>query len=310
MEPLIVICGPTASGKTALGVALAKTLGGEVVGADSMQIYKGMDIGTAKPTPEEMDGVPHHMIDVADPRENFSAARYVDMALPIVEDIRRRGRVPIVVGGTGLYIDNLIAARQFAVFSGARRRELEERSKVEGLDKLYAELGRVDPQRQRELHPNDEKRILRALEIYYETGRTMSDFHAWTQSQPPRFRPIRIALNYVERKDLWERIDVRVDAMMAAGLPGEVRSLLEAGVPPGATSMQAIGYKELATALRAGGDLADAAQEVKLRSRQYAKRQLSWFRRHADTHWIVWEKQPDFSTALQDSTAFLNENGI
>ena len=310
MEPLIVICGPTASGKTALGVALAKALDGEVVGADSMQIYRGMDIGTAKPTVAEMEGVPHHMIDVADPREDFSAARYVDMALPIVEEIRRRGKVPIVVGGTGLYIDNLIAGRQFASFSGARRRELEERSRAQGLDKLYAELGEVDPERQRELHPNDEKRILRALEIYYETGRTMSEFHAWTRSQPPRFRPLRIALNYADRTDLWARIDARVDAMMAAGLPGEVQALLDAGVPPEATSMQAIGYKELAARLREGGELKAAAQEVKLRSRQYAKRQLSWFRRHGDTHWIVWEKKPDFSTALQDSTAFLRENGI
>lgn len=310
MEPLIVVCGPTASGKTALGVALAKALDGEVVGADSMQIYRGMNIGTAKPTPQEMEGVPHHMIDVADPWEDFSAARYVELALSVVEDIRRRGKTPIVVGGTGLYIDNLIAGRQFAAFSGQRRRELEERVRTQGLDKLYAELGEVDPERQRELHPNDEKRVLRALEIYYETGRTMSDFHAWTKAQPPRFRALRIALNYADRRDLWARIDARVDAMMAAGLAREVRGLLDAGVPPNATSMQAIGYKELAAALREGGDLAAAAEEVKLRSRQYAKRQLSWFRRHGGTHWIVWEKKPDFSTALQDSTAFLREHGI
>lgn len=307
---VIVICGPTASGKTALGVALAKALDGEVVGADSMQLYRGMDIGTAKPTPQEMDGVPHHMIDVADPREDFSVARYVDMAVPIVEDILRRGRRPLIVGGTGLYIDHLLAGRQFAAFSGEKRRELEERCRAEGLDKLYAELGQVDPQRQRELHPNDEKRILRALEVYYETGRTMSAFNAESQTQPPRFQAVRIALNYAHRQDLWARIDQRVDDMMAAGLPGEVKALLDAGVPPTATSMQAIGYKELAAAVAGGADLHAAAEEVKLRSRQYAKRQLSWFRRHADTHWITWEKYPDFSTALQSSTAFLKQRGI
>ena len=310
MDRVIVICGPTASGKTALGVALAKALDGEVVGADSMQLYRGMDIGTAKPTPQEMDGVPHHMIDVADPREDFSVARYVDMATPIVEDILRRGKRPLIVGGTGLYIDNLLAGRQFAAFSGDKRRALEERCQREGLDRLYAELGRVDPQRQRELHPNDEKRVLRALEVYYETGRTMSDFNAESRTRPPRFQAARIALNYAQRQDLWARIDQRVDGMMAAGLPGEVKALLEEGIPPTATSMQAIGYKELAAAVTGGGDLQAAAEEVKLRSRQYAKRQLSWFRRHGDTHWITWEKNPNFSTALQSSTAFLKERGI
>ncbi len=310
MDTVVVICGPTASGKTALGVALAKALNGEVVGADSMQLYRGMDIGTAKPTVEEMDGVPHHMIDVADPGEDFSVARYVDMATPIVEDILRRGRVPLVVGGTGLYIDNLLAGRQFAAFSGEKRRELEERCRAEGLDKLYAELGRVDPQRQAQLHPNDQKRVLRALEIYYETGQPMSLWDAQTQTQPPRFRGVRVALNSAQRQDLWERIDRRVDEMMARGLAGEVKALLDRGVPPTATAMQAIGYKELARAVTGGGDLTQAAQEVKLRSRQYAKRQLSWFRRHGDTHWIQWEKEPNFSTALQDSTAFLLQNGI
>ena len=307
---MIVICGPTATGKTALGVALAKALDGEVVGADSMQVYRGMDIGTAKPTPEEMDGVPHHMIDVADPEEDFSVARYVDLALPVVEDILRRGKRPLVVGGTGLYIDNLLARRRFAAFSGQRRRELEARCQAEGLAALYAELGRVDPRRQSELHPNDEKRILRALEVYYETGRTMSDFHAETQTRPPRFRAARIGLTFSRREDLWARIDARVDDMMARGLAGEVRALLDRGVPQEATSMQAIGYKELAAALRGGGDLAAAAEEVKLRSRQYAKRQLSWFRRHGDTHWIAWEKHPDLSLGLHSSTAFLSQLGI
>lgn len=310
MDRVVVICGPTASGKTALGVALAKAIDGEVVSADSMQLYRGMDIGTAKPTAEEMDGVPHHMLDVADPGEDFSVARYVDMATPIVEDILRRGKTPLVVGGTGLYIDNLIAARSFAAFSGQRRRELEERLEREGLPALYAELGRVDPQRQAQLHPNDQKRILRALEIYYETGRPMSELDARSQTVPPRFQAARIALDFQDRSDLHRRIDRRVDEMMDAGLPEEVKALLDSGVPASATAMQAIGYKELARAVLEGGGLAQAAQEVKLRTRQYAKRQLSWFRRHGDTHWIRWEKEPDFSRALQDSTAFLSKEGI
>ncbi len=309
-ERVVVVCGPTATGKTALAVALAKALDGEVVGADSMQVYRGMDIGTAKPTPAEMDGVPHHMIDVADPREDFSVARYVDLALPVVEDILARGRTAIVAGGTGLYIDNLMAGRRFAAFSGETRRALEARGRAEGLAALYAELGRVDPRRQAQVHPNDEKRILRALEVFYETGRTQSDHHAWTQAQPPRFTPARIGLDFADRRRLWERIDARVDAMMEAGLAGEVRALLDSGVPPEATGMQAIGYKELAAAVRGDGDLAAAVGEVKLRSRQYAKRQRSWFRRHGDTHWILWGDRPDLSSALQDSTAFLRQKGI
>ncbi len=307
---VIVICGPTASGKTALGVALAKALDGEVIGADSMQLYRRMDIGTAKPTAEERQGVVHHMIDVAEPEEDFSVARYVDMATPIVEDVLARGKRALLVGGTGLYIDNLLAGRQFAAFDRARRAELETRCRAEGLDKLYAELGRVDPARQAQLHPNDEKRILRALEVYYATGRPMSQLDEETKAQPPRFRALRIGLRFAERSDLWTRIDARVDAMMAAGLAGEVRALLDSGVSCEATSMQAIGYKELAAAVMTGGDLRAAAEEVKLRSRQYAKRQLSWFRRHEDTHWITWGKSPDFSAALQDATTFLRENGI
>ncbi len=310
MDRVIVVCGPTATGKTALGVALAKALDGEVIGADSMQIYRGMDIGTAKPTPEEMEGVVHHMIDVADPAEDFSVARYVDMAVPIVEDVLARGKRALIVGGTGLYIDNLLAGRTFAAFSGKTRRELEARCVEQGLDKLYEELGQVDPRRQSQLHPNDKKRILRALEVYYETGRPMSALDAESRARPPRFEAAYLVLNFRDRADLWRRIDRRVDDMMAAGLVGEVRALLDRGIPPGATSMQAIGYKELAAALRSGGDFKAAAEEVKLRSRQYAKRQLSWFRRYGGAHWVEWDKKPNFSTALQDTTAFLTQRGI
>ncbi len=307
---VIVVCGPTASGKTALGVALAKALDGEVVSADSMQVYRGMDIGTAKPTAEEMEGVPHHMLDVADPAEDFSVARYVDLAAPMVEDILRRGKRPLVVGGTGLYIDNLLAGRSFPPFAGEVRNKLAARAAEEGLDKLYAELGRVDPVRQGEISPNDEKRILRALEIYYETDKPMSVWSAESRTQPPRFQAVRIGLDFQERRDLWVRIDRRVDQMMAQGLADEARQLLQSGVPPTATAMQAIGYKELTAALLGHEPLEAAVETVKLRTRQYAKRQLSWFRRYQDTFWIRWEKQPNFSHALSLSTAFLKECGV
>lgn len=307
---VIVVCGPTASGKTALGVALAKALDGEVVSADSMQVYRGMDIGTAKPTAEEMEGVPHHMLDVAGPTEDFSVARYVDLAAPMVEDILRRGKRPLVVGGTGLYIDNLLAGRSFPPFAGEVRNKLAARAAEEGLDKLYAELGRVDPVRQGEISPNDEKRILRALEIYYETDKPMSVWSAESRTQPPRFQAVRIGLDFQERRDLWVRIDRRVDQMMAQGLADEARQLLQSGVPPTATAMQAIGYKELTAALLGHEPLEAAVETVKLRTRQYAKRQLSWFRRYQDTFWIRWEKQPNFSHALSLSTAFLKECGV
>ena len=307
---LLVLCGPTASGKTALGVALAQARNGEVVSADSMQIYRRMDIGTAKPTAEEMGGVPHHMLDVADPAEDYSVARYVRDADACVQDILARGRLPIVVGGTGLYIDNLIAGRDFAPFTGAWRERLQARAREEGLPALHAELRRVDPDRAEKLHPNDEKRILRALEVWYETGETITAHDARTRDLPPRYDALRVCLTFTRREDMWDRIDRRVDGMMAAGLEREVRDLLASGVPPAATSMQAIGYKEFAAALRGEETVAQAVDEVKLRSRQYAKRQLTWFRRTPDIRWVTWEKDPDLALGRQEVTAYMEEFGI
>ena len=307
---LLVLCGPTASGKTALGVALAQARNGEVVSADSMQIYRRMDIGTAKPTAEEMGGVPHHMLDVADPAEDYSVARYVRDADACVQDILARGRLPIVVGGTGLYIDNLVAGRDFAPFTGAWRERLQARAREEGLPALHAELRRVDPDRAEKLHPNDEKRILRALEVWYETGETITAHDARTRDLPPRYDALRVCLTFARREDMWDRIDRRVDGMMAAGLEREVRDLLASGVPPAATSMQAIGYKEFAAALRGEETVAQAVDEVKLRSRQYAKRQLTWFRRTPGLRWVTWEKDPDLSRGRQEVTAYMEEFGI
>ncbi len=305
MKPdLIVICGPTASGKTALAVALAQALNGEVVSADSMQVYRRMDIGTAKPTVEEMAGVPHHMIDVADPEENYSVARYVQEAVPVVDDILARGRLPIVAGGTGLYIDNLIAGREFAPFPAdtGLRESLQARAKAGGLPALREELARVDPEAARRLHPNDEKRIIRALEVWYATGKTITEHDRESRALPPRYTALTIGLDYADRADLRERIDRRVDEMMDRGLEAEVRALLDSGVSPGCTAMQAIGYKELAAALAEGRPAEEGAEEIKLRSRQYAKRQLTWFRRNRDVRWFRWGSSPDFSQALAFST--------
>ena len=266
---ILVICGPTASGKTALAVELAQRFGGEVVGADSMQVYRGMDIGTAKPTVEEMAGAPHHMIDVAGPEENYSVARYVADAVPIVDDILKRSRLPIVAGGTGLYIDHLIAGRQFAPFQAdsGLREELQQRARDEGLPALYAQLGAVDPDAAQRIHPNDEKRIIRALEVWLSTGKTITQHDRESREVPNRYTPLTIALNFAERPDLWARIDRRVDDMMERGLEQEVRRLLLDGVPRDCTAMQAIGYKELAAAILEGRPVSEGAQEVKLRSR-------------------------------------------
>ena len=312
LPKILVVSGPTASGKTALAVELALAHNGEVVSADSMQIYRRMDIGTAKPTRAEMRGVPHHMLDVADPEEDFSVARYVELAARCVDDILARGRLPIVAGGTGLYIDSLLSGRTFARFDpdSPLRRELEEELARRGGAALLEELARVDPDTAARLHPNDGKRIVRALEVYRSTGTTLTEHNAMTRSLPPRYDALTLTLAFQRREDMWDRIDRRVDRMMADGLAEEVRALLDSGVPDRCTAMQAIGYKEMAAALRGDGDTARAAEEIKLRSRQYAKRQLTWFRRNPEARWILWDRDPDFSAALQASTKYLSDFGI
>ncbi len=309
---IVVITGPTASGKTWLAVELAKRYGGEVVSADSMQIYRRMDIGTAKPTAEEMQGIAHHMLDVADPGEDFSAARYVDMASRCVEDILARGALPILAGGTGLYLDSLLSGRTFAAFdpSSPLRGQLEERYAREGGAALLEELARTDPEAAARLHPNDAKRIVRALEVWLTTGKTITQHDRETRALPPRYDALTLFLDFERREDMWDRIDRRVDRMMEAGLAGEVRALLDSGVPERCTAMQAIGYKEMVPVV--SGDMAaeDAAAQIKLRSRQYAKRQRTWFRRDERAKPLIWGPVPDLAEVLQRSTDFLEEFGI
>ncbi len=309
---ILVITGPTASGKTWLAVELAKRYSGEVVSADSMQIYRRMDIGTAKPTAEEMQNIPHHMIDVADPWEDFSVARYVDMASRCVDGILARGRLPILAGGTGLYIDSLLSGRTFAAFEeeSPLRGELEKRYAQEGGQALLNQLAQADPESAARLHPNDGKRIVRALEVWLSTGKTITQHNRETLALPPRYTALTLNLDFQRREDMWRRIDRRVDRMMAAGLVEEVRALLNSGVPARCTAMQAIGYKEMVPVISGDAAAADAADQIKLHSRQYAKRQLTWFRRNRQAKPLLWGAEPNFADVLHRSTAYLEEIGI
>ena len=309
---LISIVGPTASGKTKLGVLLAKRYTGEVVSIDSMQIYRGMSIGTAAPTAAETEGIPHHMVGIADPAENWSAARFTQAADDCIQDILKRNKRPVLVGGTGLYLDALLAGRTFASGSagGAVREELNRQLAEEGIAPLLEELRRVDPESAQRLHPADTKRVLRALEVWRETGKTISQHNAETRTLPKKYDSVTIGLAFRDREDMKALIDRRVDAMMEAGLLEEVRALADRELPPGATALQAIGCKELLPALRGEASLEDAVAEIKLRSRQYAKRQLTWLRRDPSVHWIYWEKERNFAAALQIATEILMEEGI
>ena len=309
---IICVVGPTATGKTKMGVALAKRFGGEVVSVDSMQIYRGMTVGTAAPTAEEMDGVPHHMIAVANPAESWSVAKFTEQADLCVRDILRRGKRPILVGGTGLYLDSLISGRTFAPgdSGGQTRKQLQAELAERGIEALHRELAQIDPPCAARLHLKDEKRILRALEIYRETGETITAHDERTRALPPRYRAYYIGLTFAVRGDLYERIDRRVDEMVARGLLVEVETLLTSGLPENATALQAIGYKQFLSVHRGEAAAEEAVAEVKLRSRQYAKRQLTWLRRNEAIHWIAWEKDPDFSAGLQNATEYLTAQGL
>ena len=277
---ILVIGGPTASGKSSLGIELALSKNGEIVSADSMQIYRRMDIGTAKVTKEEQSAVPHHMIDVAEPEENYSVARYVEQASACCDDILSRGRLPVVVGGTGLYIDSLLSGRDFSCEADAAlREELGAYYDSVGGERMLAELARFDPDRAAILKANDKKRIVRAFEVYRGTGETITEHDRKTKLLPPRYEYDFIFLN-PERSILYERIERRVDLMFEKGLVEEVRSLLSSGVPVSATSMQAIGYKETVEYINGAISLDEAVSSIKQGSRRYAKRQVTWFKKY------------------------------
>jgi tRNA dimethylallyltransferase len=308
MKPIVCIAGPTASGKTAFAVAMAKELNGEVVSCDSMQIYRRMDIGTAKPTADEMQNIPHHMIDVAEPDEDFSVSRYCEMATPIIDDIIARGKTAIIAGGTGLYMDSLIRGNAFAPYpSTGRRQELEDRADREGIEVLMQWLQQIDPDTAARLHLSDRKRIIRALEIYLETGETMTAHNLKTQAIPPRYSPVWFGLDFQERSQLYERIDRRVDIMLQQGLVQEIRDLLDSGIPSKCTAMQAIGYKEFVAALEGYATIEEAADLVRQSSRRYAKRQLTWFRRNQSMHWLVRSTHQGSDEILEEARRIIQE---
>jgi len=291
---IIVITGPTATGKTALGVELARMVDGEVVSADSMQIYKHMDIGTAKPTKAERFGIPHHMLDIIPPWEDYSTARYVSDAAQCIEELIRRKKTPILVGGTGLYIDSLLSGRTFSARGDTSlRRELEDEYDDTGAAAMLQKLRQFDPESAAKLHANDKKRIVRAIEVFLTTGKPISEHDRETRSLPSRYDAIKLALSFSDRAVLYSRIDRRVDNMLLMGLEREVRSLLEMGVPSSCTAMQAIGYKEITNAILGESTMDDAVESIKMESRRYAKRQLTWLRRDAVLTWHMWENTPD-----------------
>ena len=308
MNNIICIAGPTASGKTALAVELAKIFNGEVVSCDSMQVYRRMDIGTAKPTAEEMQGIVHHMLDVAEPDEDFSVSRYCCLASKIVDDIIARGKTAIIAGGTGLYMDSLIKGNDFAPFpSTGMREKLEAQADAEGMEAMLSLLNSIDPEAAARLHLKDRKRIIRALEVYYETGETITQHNRKTQAIPPKYQPLWLGLDFEDRAELYSRIDKRVDLMLEAGLVEEIKTLLASGIPAKCTAMQAIGYKEFVDALDGKISIEEAADQVRQSSRRYAKRQLTWFRRNEKMHWLIRKTDDDFAKILESSRQIINE---
>lgn len=286
-KPLIILAGPTAVGKTSLSIRLAKETGGEIISADSMQVYRHMDIGSAKITKEEMEGVPHYLVDVLEPEEEFNVVRFQQMAKEAAERIWEKGKIPLVVGGTGFYIQALLYDIDFTENDGDElyRRQLEQKaSDEEGASELYEMLKTVDPKAAQEIHPRNIKRIIRALEFYHQTGKKISE-HNETQRQ--RESPYNYAYFVLtdERSRLYERIDRRVDLMMEQGLLDEVRYLKERGVRKDSTAMQGLGYKELYAYLEGEYPLDEAVRIIKRDTRHFAKRQLTWFKRERDVIW-------------------------
>ena len=285
-KPLIaVVVGPTASGKTSLAIELAKIFDGEIISADSMQIYKGMDIATAKPTQEEMQGIPHHLISIIEPDETFSVNEFKSGSTEAIEDILSRNKLPIIAGGTGFYVDTLINNTEFLDFErNDLREELEKRAFAEGIDALYTELSSVDIETASRLHKNDTKRIIRALEVYYGSGKTISEQCRLSHLNESKYRFCIIGLNAADRQLLYQRINQRVDNMLADGLLAEAQSFFSSAVS--STAKQAIGYKELKPYLDGLCSLDEAVEKLKMETRRYAKRQLTWFRKRDNINWI------------------------
>lgn len=298
---LLTVCGPTASGKTRLAVDLAEILGGEIVGADSMQIYKGMSIGTAKPSPEEMRGVPHHLIDFLEPDKSFSVADYVRIAREIISDIHSRGRLPVVTGGTGLYISSLIDGINFEETASDEklRAELHTVATEKGGEYLLEELRRCDPELAAKLHPNNTGRVIRALEVFRLTGQTMTEHQVRSRQTQSDYEPIMFGLCFENREKLYERINLRVEAMLEQGILEEAKKLFNEGLS--GTAVQAIGYKEFFKYFTGEESIAEAVENLKRETRRYAKRQLTWLKRDKRIQWLFVDKYTGYEDMLDEA---------
>lgn len=287
----VFIVGPTASGKTGLGVSLAEKFSGEIVSADSMQIYKGIHIASAAPDTEEMRGIPHHLLEFLEPSDNYSVADYVKTARGVIEDIKKRGRLPMVVGGTGLYISSLADNTEYTEEETdyLLRNSLESRFDEIGAEQMLKELAEFDPDTAARLHPNNRRRIIRAFEVYKTTGKTITEQNSLSHMGKKYIEPLLIGINYRDREKLYERINLRVDIMLKRGLLEEARTaLLNDG-----GAVQAIGHKELAGFLKGECSLDEAAENLKMQTRRYAKRQLTWFNRDKRINWIYADETDD-----------------
>ena len=309
--PLLVITGPTASGKTALSIALAKKLDTEIISADSMQIYRDMQIATAKPTEQERQGIAHHLMDFLPPDRSFSVAEYLQLAHAAIQQVYARKKLPIVVGGTGLYISSLVDQIDFAEIKTdhALRTHLQQLAQQNGNDWLHAQLAQVDPDLAVKLHPNNLGRVIRALEVYQLTGKTMSQLQRDSRRNPSRYHPCcMIALDYADRAQLYARIDRRVDEMVAAGLVQEARDYLSHHYQT--TSSQAIGYKELQGYFAGNCSLQEAIEHIKQQTRRYAKRQLTWFRRDQRIQWITIGQADTLDDVVKRACQIIASSGL
>ncbi len=298
-QRVLAVVGPTASGKTALGIALAKKYDGEIISADSMQIYEGMDIATAKPTVEEMQGVPHHLIGILPRNQAFSAAEYVALAKEKIAEVAARGKLPILVGGTGLYVDSLLNGMQFSEEGNdpALRETLYEQAKTDGKEVLHARLAALDPEAAASIHPNNVVRVVRALEVCLSSGRKFSELKAENASHPSPYDACIIGLDYAERSVLYDRINRRVDLMLQQGLLEEARAVHESGGMR--TAASAIGYKELIPYFEGSASLASCIEVIKQETRRYAKRQLTWFRRNHQICWLILSENAEVAEILE-----------